>query len=114
MLKKKYTKIENLNETVLQLTNLLSKQSGNISHLESGLSRKIASLQKLASILIKKVQEEKIEREKTIELVKKQLALEIKNHVRNVTKKLKLKMVDENVATTKNLSMGKTTIPLIP
>ena len=85
IVEKKDTKIDNLNETVLQLKNVLSKQSGNISHLEAGLNRKIASLQQLALTLNEKIQRETIKREKTIEDVKKQLKVETENHDLNIS-----------------------------
>ena len=81
LVEKKDTKIDNLNETVLQLINILSKQSGNISHLEAGLNRIIVSLKQLDE----KILRETMKREKTIEDVKKQLTFEIANQNTNVS-----------------------------
>ena len=81
----KDTKIDSLNETVLELTNILSKQSGNISNLEAGLNRKIRSLQQLALTLNETIQRKSIKREKTIEDVKQLLTVEIENHDLNIS-----------------------------
>ena len=81
----KDTKIDNLNETVLQLKNVLSMQSGNISDLEAGLNREIGSLQLSALTLNETIQRETIKSEKTIKDVKKQLTDEIENHDFNIS-----------------------------
>ena len=85
LVEKKDTEMDHLNKTVLQLKNVLSKQSGDISHLGDGLNRKIASLQQLALTLNEKIQRETIKRGKTIEDVKKQLKVEIKSHYLNIS-----------------------------
>ena len=83
-MERKDTQVKNLNETLMQLKNVISEQSENISHSQAGLRKEIASLQQLASTLNKKIQGETIQREKTVEQVKKQLKLDIENNNANI------------------------------